>query len=285
MLCTQCLAAVHFARDRRQLERKSAGTVAFSNQRKIFQIPRTRRSFCSNGISHADHVIAGPGKIGKTTFAAHAPNAVGILTEDGADGVDAAAFPLCQSLQDVYDAITVLLNDKHDYESVFLDSLDWAEPLVHAHVCAANKWSGIEAPGYGKGYIAAAEEWRVLLQGLERLRQEKNMAVILIAHDKIKRFESPLHDGFDQYVLKLHDRAAALVQEWADVIGWANYKITTVESEAGYGKTEVKARTTGQRILHVEPHPAHMGGNRFGLKNMPLDWEAFSAALAAIHNA
>jgi hypothetical protein len=152
---------------------------------------------------------------------------------------------------------------------------------VHAHVCAANKWAGIEAPGYGKGYIAAAEEWRTLLNGLEELRQRRNMAVILIAHDKIKHFESPLHDGYDQYVLKLHDRAAALVQEWADVIGWANYRIVTTQSDAGYGQKETKARSTGDRILHVEPHPAHMGGNRFGLKNMPLSWEAFAAALAA----
>lgn len=226
-------------------------------------------------------VIAGPGKIGKTTFAANAPNAVGILTEDGADAVDAAAFPLCQSLQDVYDAIGVLLNDKHDYESVFLDSLDWAEPLVHAHVCAANKWANIESPGYGKGYIAAAEEWRTLLSGFEALRQQRNMAVILIAHDKIKHFESPMHDGYDQYTLKLHDRAAALVQEWADVIGWANYRIVTTQSDAGFGNKETKARTTGERILHVEPHPAHMGGNRFGLKNMQLSWDAFAAALSA----
>ena len=229
-------------------------------------------------------VIAGPGKIGKTTFAASAPNAIGILTEDGADNVDAAAFPLAQSLTDVYDAIKTLLKEQHDYQSVFLDSLDWLEPLVHEHVCAANKWANIEAPGYGKGYVAAAEEWRTLLSGLEALRAQREMCVILIAHDKIKRFESPLHDGYDQYVLKLHDRAAALVQEWADVIGWANYRIVTTQSDAGYGQKETKARTTGDRILHVEPHPAHMGGNRFGLKNMPLSWEAFAAALAASHN-
>ena len=230
-------------------------------------------------------VVVGPGKIGKTTFAASAPNAVGILTEDGADAVDAKAFPLAKSLNEVYEAIGTLLSEKHDFQSVFLDSLDWLEPLVHQHVCEQNKWASIEAAGYGKGYIAAAEEWRNLLQGLEALRQRRNMAVILIAHDKIKRFESPLHDGYDQYVLKLHDRAAALVMEWADVIGWANYKITTVESDAGYGNKEVKARTTGQRILHVEPHPGHPGGNRFGLKNMPLNWEAFAGALASIHNA
>jgi len=226
-------------------------------------------------------VIAGPGKIGKTTFAAMAPNAIGILTEDGADAVDASAFPLCQSLDDVYSAISTLLNEEHQFESVFIDSLDWLEPLLHAHVCRENKWASIEAPGYGKGYIAAAEEWRSLLSGLEALRQQKNMAVVLIAHDKIKHFESPLHDGYDQYVLKLHDRAAALVQEWADVIGWANYRIVTTQSDAGFGNKETKARTTGERILHVEPHPAHMGGNRFGLKNMQLSWDAFTAALSA----
>ena len=109
------------------------------------------------------------------------------------------------------------------------------------------------------------------------------MAVILIAHDKIKRFESPLTEGYDQFTLKLHDRASALVQEWADVIGWANHRIITTQSDAGYGNKETKARTTGERILHVEPHPAHMGGNRFSLKNMPLSWDAFSAALAANH--
>lgn len=229
-------------------------------------------------------VIAGPGKIGKTTFAASAPGAVGILTEDGSDAVDAQAFPLASSLAEVYQAIGTLLKEEHDFQSVFMDSLDWLEPLVHAHVCEANKWDNIESPGYGKGYIAAAEEWRTLLNGLEELRKSRNMAVILIAHDKIKHFESPLHDGYDQYVLKLHDRAAALVQEWADVIGWANYQIVTTQADAGFGNKETKARTTGKRILHVEPHPAHMGGNRFGLKNMPLDWEAFAAALAASHN-
>ena len=229
-------------------------------------------------------VVAGANKIGKTTFAASAPNAIGILTEDGADAVDANAFPLAKTLDDVYAAMQTLLEEEHEFQSVFLDSLDWLEPLIHAHVCEKNKWASIEAAGYGKGYIAAAEEWRNLLNGFEAIRQKRNMAVILIAHDKIKRYESPLHDGYDQYVLKLHDRAAALVMEWADVIGWANYQIVTTESDAGYGNKETKARTTGKRILHVEPHPAHPGGNRFGLKNIPLDWESFAAALAASHN-
>ena len=155
-------------------------------------------------------VIAGPGKIGKTTFASHAPNAIGILTEDGADNVDAQAFPLAQTLSDVYEAITTLISTEHEFQTVFVDSLDWLEPMVQAHVCQANGWKHIEQPGFGKGYIAAAEEWRNFLNGLEALRSQRGMGVVLIAHDKIKRVEDPLTEGYDSHVLKLHDRAAAL---------------------------------------------------------------------------
>jgi hypothetical protein len=34
-------------------------------------------------------------------------------------------------------------------------------------------------------------------------------------------------------------------------------------------------------MFNVEPHPAHMGGNRFSLKNQPLDWSVFAKSLAA----
>lgn len=226
-------------------------------------------------------VLAGPGKIGKTTFAASAPNSIGILTEEGADAVDAHAFPLCTTLSQVHEAIGVLLNEEHQFQSVFLDSLDWLEPLIWAHVANVNGWVNIEAPGYGKGYVAAAEEWRNTLAGFEALRTVRNMAVILICHDKVKRFDSPLDEGFDRYELKLHDRASAIVQEWGDVIGWANYEIYTKRIKTVDKKDEAKATTTGRRILHVEPHPAHMGGNRFGLKNMELGWDNFVAALNA----
>jgi len=226
-------------------------------------------------------VVVGQGKIGKTTFAAMAPNAIGILTEDGADAVDANAFPLAASLPEVYAAIDTLINQDHDFQTLFIDSLDWLEPMIQEYVCKQNNWKNIEAPGFGKGYVAAAEEWRNLLSGLEVLRSAKGMGIILIAHDKIKRIEDPLTEGFDSHVLKLHDRAGALVQEWADVIGYAGYRIFTNKIDAGFGNKETKATTTGERILHVEPHPAHCGGNRFGLSNMPLDWTAFQEALTA----
>jgi AAA domain len=238
-------------------------------------IGRTRR------IRAPKVVIAGANKIGKSTFAASSPAAIGILTEQGMDAIDSHAFPVATSLADVYAAIGTLIDEEHEFQTLFIDSLDWLEPLLHAHVCQANGWSDIEKPGYGKGYIAAADEWRNLLTGLDALREHRNMGVVLIAHDKIKRIEDPLTEGYDSHVLKLHDRASALVMEWADVIGYAGYRVFTTKTDAGFGQKETKANTTGERLLHVEAHPAHCGGNRFGLRNMPLDWNAFSVALTA----
>jgi len=220
-------------------------------------------------------VVCGVAKIGKTTFAASAPNSVGIVTEDGQDAVDAVAFPLAASLNDVYEAIGTLIEGDHQFQFVWVDSLDWLEPLVQQHVCARNGWKNIEQPGYGKGYIAAADEWRTLLQGFETLRTQRNMGVVLVCHDKIKHFESPTDEGYDRYVLKLHDKAAALVEEWADIVGHANYDTYTRKIETVDKAKEAKAATTGARLFNVEPHPAHMGGNRFGLKNQPLDWPTF----------
>ena len=219
-------------------------------------------------------VVGGCGKIGKTTFAASAPDVIGILTEDGAHALDVQAFPLCKSLDDVYSAIATLLGEDHGFKSVFIDSLDWLEPLLYAYVCKANGWENIEQPGYGKGYAAAASEWRILLDGLDALRNYKQMAVILVVHDKIKKVEDPMHEPFDMHDLKLHDRASALVKEWADIIGYAGYELAIKETKGDFGKVENRALRVKTRMLYVETNPAHFGGNRIGLKNCPLNWHS-----------
>jgi hypothetical protein len=230
-------------------------------------------------------LLAGEPKIGKSTFAAMAPNSIGILTEDGMSGIDAQAFPLAHTLDDVYSAIGTLLNEKHPFETVFLDSLDWCEPLVNAHVCKANGWKDIETPGFGKGYVAAAAEWKNLLDGLEALRRQRGMGVILICHVKQQRIESPTHEGYDAWVLKLHNRASALVEEWCDIVGFAAHRIQIRKTDAGFGNKEAKANRTGERMLHLEAHPAYPSGNRFGLLDCPLDWSAFADQLTALQTA
>ena len=98
----------------------------------------------------------------------------------------------------------------------------------------ANNWPTIEFPGFGKGYAEAVNIWREYIDKLNALRDEKGMAVLQIAHTDIKRFDSPEHEPYDRYVIKLHTRAAALLQEHSDVVLFANYRISTVKSYAGF---------------------------------------------------
>jgi hypothetical protein len=175
-----------------------------------------------------------------------------------------------------------LYSEDHDYRTVVVDSLDWLEPLIQAKACRDNGWASIEEPGYGKGYIAALALWRQYLDGLNALRDERGMTVVQTAHSEIRRFDSPEHEPFDRYGIKLHTRAAALVQEHADVILFANYRVSTVRSDVGFSKRVNRAVGSGERLIHTTERPAFIAKNRYGLPDtLPLDWHAFAQAMPA----
>ena len=231
-------------------------------------------------------LVFGTAGIGKTTFATEAPNAVVIQTEDGLGSIAVPTFGLLRSFSEVMQAIGSLYDEAHDFQTVVLDSLDWLEPLIWQHTAQQHNQPNIEAFGYGKGYLAALDNWRVVLEGLNALRDERGMAVILLAHAEIKRFDSPETDPYDRYQPKLHTRASALVQEHVDAVLFANYRITTLKSDAGFGKKVVRGVSGGDRLLHTVERPAFLAKNRFGLpETLPLSWPDFAAAVPFYANA
>jgi hypothetical protein len=226
------------------------------------------------------HGVAG---IGKTTFASQADRPVVVQTEDGLGNIKVPHFPLAKSFDAVMGALAALYSEPHDYKTVVVDSVDWLEPLVWARACKDNNWGSIEEPGYGKGYVAALDLWRQYLDGLNALRDERRMTVIQIAHTDIKRFDSPEHEPYDRYVIKLHARAAALLQEHSDVVLFANYRISTVKSDVGFNKKVTRALGSGERVLYTAERPAFLAKNRYGLPDvLPLDWQAFAAAMPQV---
>lgn len=230
-------------------------------------------------------VIYGPPKIGKSTFAASAPNAIGIITEEGLDNIDVAAFPLATNLMDVLEAITTLGNEAHDYQSVFVDSLDWLEPLIHKQICSDAKVNNIEEIGYGKGYIMADDIWRYFFSQLDMLRDTRGMTVICLAHEQINKVKNPaLQEDYDAYSLKLNKRASAIISEWADVLGFAAHEVLTRAVDNGNTgvkqKKEYKALSTGARKLHINPHPAYVAGNRYSMPDTLLQWQAFQECIS-----
>lgn len=224
--------------------------------------------------------------IGKTSWATSAPGAVVIQTEDGLGSIDVPTFGMLRSFDEVMQAVGSLYSDPHDFQTVVVDSLDWLEPLIWQHTAQLHNQPNIEAFGYGKGYAAALDTWRTLLEGLNALRDERGMAVILLAHAEIKRFDSPETEPYDRYQPKLHRSASALVQEHVDAVLFANYRITTLKSDAGFGKKVVRGVSGGDRLLHTVERPAFLAKNRFGLpETLPLSWPDFAAAVPFYANA
>jgi hypothetical protein len=217
--------------------------------------------------------------VGKSTFASCAPSPIFLGTEDGTSELDVARFPDPSSMADVYDAISTLTTEQHNHQTLVIDTLDWLEPVLWRRVCEVASQPDIESFGFGKGYIAALDEWRVLLSKLDRMRAAKGMQIIMLAHSWIKPFMNPSGENYDRYELKLHAKTGGLIKEWCDAVLFANYETFAVKKS----KTErAKATDTGARIIHTQRRAAWDAKNRFDLpEELPLDWDAFADAVAA----
>lgn len=222
----------------------------------------------------------GPEGIGKSTFGASAPSPIFLPTEDGLDALDVQAFPLARTYADVESAISTLQNEKHSFSTLVIDSLDWLEPLVWGEVCKQHDKKAIEDFGYGKGYTYAADQWRALLASLNSLRLDHNMAIVLIGHSMIKRFDDPAAEPYDRYRIKLHEKSSAVVREWSDVLGFASQRVITQKSDVGFNKKVARGVATGERMLWLHEQPAFEAKCRYAVPDsVPLSWDALMAAI------
>ena len=216
-------------------------------------------------------VCFGPEGIGKSTFASLSPNPIFIGAEDGTSQLDIHRFNEPDSWPRIIGALEQLLSQDHDYKTVVVDTLDWAEPMVWAHICERDGKRDISDYDWGRGYTAAVDQWRMFLHKLDALRKDKNMGVILLAHAHVKQFNNPEGKDYDRYELKLHHKSAGLIKEWADCVLFANYE-TYVHEQGG----KVKGIDEGARVIYTERRAAWDAKNREGLPpKIAFSWDAF----------
>lgn len=241
-------------------------------------------------------IYGGPG-IGKTSRAAEVQDLLLLNCEDGTDGMLISKYPVevdenGKVLRDVIKTYPELIQAVYDvyeqdagFKALGIDSISTVEQLIWDQVCREKGVRNIEDIPYGKGYKFATTYWDQLRDGLERIRNKRNMLILLLAHSEVKRFDDPMGDGYDRYRLKLHETAAKTMIEWSDVVMFADDKKFSTTAETGFNKTITKV-TGGGRVLYTQEDPRFVAKNRYGLpKELPLSWPAFMNAMAASYAA
>ncbi len=230
------------------------------------------------GVRHKPprFLIYGTEGIGKSTTAASAPRPVFVQTEDGTDQIGCDSFPLATDFQQVLNALDSLASEEHDYQTVVIDTIDWLERLIWAKVCEDRGVKSIEDIGYQKGYVFALDFWRQVIDRLDRLRNERSMCVVLLAHCKIEKFEDPESPAYDRYSPRLHKHANAMITEWVDAALFATRKTYAPATEdKGFGQKRAynAIKDGGERVLRCIGNPACVAKNRYSLPaEIPLSW-------------
>lgn len=218
-------------------------------------------------------VIYGPEGIGKSTFAAQFPKPLFVDTEGSTSHLEVDRLPRPTSWQMLKQYIKDLKGDTMGYQTLVIDTADWAERLCEEAVCQSNGKVGIEDFSYGKGYTYVKEEFGRLLDSLSDLI-DAGMNVVLTAHSIIRKFELPEETGaYDRYELKLGQKAgnqcAALAKEWADMVLFANYKEIVITT-----KDNKKKVSGGKRVMYTAHNPCWDAKNRHGLSDeLPFDYQ------------
>ena len=215
--------------------------------------------------------------VGKSTFAAGAPSPIFLPTEDGLTTINVAQFPLSTNVEEVFGYIEMLWTEEHQYKTFVLDTVDWLEKLIWDQV---RDDLGVKAFGdidYGKGYVLALDYWDKLIRGLNKLREQCGMAIILLAHNEIKTYRPPDVEPYDRYQIKLHKSAAAKLEEWADAVLFANFKVLVDKKT----KKATGMRGDQARIIHTADNPAWRAKTRYKIPDeLPLDIAVLMDAIA-----
>jgi len=220
-------------------------------------------------------VIYAPEGLGKSTIASTFPEPVFIDTEGSTKHLDVARTPTPNSWPMLMEQLIWLADPtNHDFKTVVIDTLDWAERLANKFVCQRGNVKNLPDLKWGKGYDTLAEEMGTMLDFCTNI-VNSGTNVVLLAHCHVRTMTLPEEDGnFDKYELKLQKKVAPLPKEWGDGVFFANYK-TILSSD---GQSNKKKATGGRRYIYTSHRSSYDGKNRYELPH-EIDFENNPRAL------
>jgi len=236
-------------------------------------------------------VLYGPPKIGKSTLASTIPGNLLMDYEEGSGYLKVARLKKDEvdTYEKTMNALGELASAEHEFKCLTIDTVDWMQAVVEEEAARQHSVKSIGDADYGKGYATSQNIFKnEVLVALDYLRREKNMMILMLAHECIRRYDNPTTASYDRYTLKLQENnkgagVCALIKEWADAILFVNQEtlVNTEQVSATNKKATVKkAKTTSNLIVHTQESPAFLAGNRYGLpETLQFTWPAIEEAL------
>lgn len=212
--------------------------------------------------------ITGDSGIGKTSLAATFPNPIFIRAEDGLQAIKEDmrpdAFPVIVGVDALWEQLTALINEKHEYKTVVIDSVTALERLFIQYVMdndpkkprSLNQALG----GYGAGTQAVAALHQRVRKAAGILNERKGMHVVFIAHADTETIELPDQDQYTRYSLRLGKKSVAPYLDDSDIVGFLKLQTFTM----GDGERK-KAISDGSRLLVCYASAANVSKNRFDI--------------------
>ena len=212
--------------------------------------------------------ICGDSGMGKTSLAATFPKPIFIRAEDGLQAIPADqrpdALPLLSNAAQLWEQLTALLQEDHDYQTVVIDSVTALERLFLAHVLASDpKARSINQAlgGYGAGTSAIGAMHGRVRKACGLLNERKGMHAVFVAHADVQTMKLPDQDDYMRYSLRLPEKSLPPYVDDVDVVGFLRQQMF-ITGEEGERKM---ARGTGTRELVCNVSPANVSKNRYNI--------------------
>lgn len=222
-------------------------------------------------------MIQGRPAVGKTTIAAQTPDPIFVMSP-GETGlhtlIDSGQIPASIPNMEVshwsnlMDILEELRTAKHGRKTLVLDVINGFEKLANTFVCERDYGGDMTTKGfmnYQVGYrTVAMGEWKLFLSAMDRLRTERKMMILMLAHTGVGNHKNPQGDDFNRW-MPMFDGKAAWEQTfaWADAVLFADYEVHTTKKD-DQPTTKAKGFGGSKRFLRVNWEAAFDAKNRYG---------------------
>jgi len=202
----------------------------------------------------------------------HFPDVFGILArgETGYDTLRGAGLvpqvdtaPEVKTFKELQAWVQWLLDEDHKYQWLFIDGMGSVERMFVEDLIARHYKNADDFHDFGRGWKRGGPSWDAFLGTLDKLREERDMGICLVAHSHATMFNNPKGEDYHRWTPDLSNTPLNTTIRWADAVLFFDF----VDTVSKVGR---KAKGVGgnKRVIYTQRTAAHVAKERHGLPDV-----------------